>query len=586
MGAREFDVLVALCRAAPSVTSLAHAERLLSQLTPYLSDSHIQTFRSSPLLKGLHPSPWEVLTKELTSAVLAIASNHPSLRQSALESISAAVDAYCEHGKSIEDPDTSLSSNGPILSEKTADIAFIASFLGFLDALAARPETCTITEAASILFRLQKMLSEQFMVAIEATLSSIRNAHGPDVRESRRLLRQYAAHGRSLGAMLLQHALMRYVAAATASMLAFPASAQSKNILDRLSRQKEIAPLEPGLVDDSTLEALADLIAASMSLLEADADYLQIGSAWQQKLAFATKADSLVSYLFCSLVNEDIADADVLASWLEGVLADPVQLADDTLASVTLRCMSVLAKTSPPFASALARSLPKLVVQGRMTSDTADIAADTLASILQLVPQDLVISTLYSLGNVLSSGPSGTKNNMSVFFDGNASMHGSTKSSYGKIGATSTLSLVTNDADETVLVHGAVVGAIVAIARECNDDKITALALSMLVQKFSRANVLVDAKIIVGAAAVGLRGGPNELKPLLKFYAKIGTESLLQENTILLKAVCVISEIAGALTNRSTGHGRSHVPCQEYYSEPSSLRNLPHTLAGWYSEHS
>lgn len=536
MGARELDVLVALCRAAPSVTSLEHAERLLQQVTPYLAEIHTQSFRSSPLLRDVRPSPWELLAKEVTTAVLAIALHHPTLRQSALGSIEIAVRAYCTQGEKIAASSRSLLTDEGALAERVADLTYALSLLGFLSALSAWPETCTIEERASVIFKLQTLLSEKFMVAIEGTLSSIRNAHGPAVREWKRLLKQYAANGRPLGAMLLQHAFMKYVAASTELMVVPSARVSAGNVLDHLFRQASVEASSAVSISEDTLEGLTELISASISLLEADADYLQVSSAWQQHLAFSTKADSLMSYLCCFLENEEIADADVLTAWLEGVLADPVQLADETLASVALRSMVVVANTSPGFASNLARSLPKLIVQGRMTGETANVAAECLAATLHLVPQDLIISTLYSLGNILSTGPSGAKTNMSVFFDGNASVHGSTIS-YAHHGAMSTLSLNIQDAEETTLVHGAVVSAIVAIARKSNDEKITALAISMLVQKIGRANSAVDAKIIVGSAAVGLHGGPNEVRPLLKMYARVAADCLVHENSLVSAAV-------------------------------------------------
>ena len=261
MSVRELDVLIALCRAAPSVTSLDHAERLLRQIAPYLLESHTQTFRSSPLLRGFQPSPWELLTKEVTSAVLVIGFTHPSLQQSALSSINRAVDKYCDQGKTIGRSNAPPSSDEGALVERTEDITFIVSLLGFLEALSAKPATFTTGDCASILLKLQALLSERFMVAIEGTLSSIRNTHGPAVRDWRRLLRHYAASGRPLGAMLLQHAFMRYVASATALMVVPSTGIHVEDVLGHLSKDSKLQPDTYKLIDETTLEGLADLIA-------------------------------------------------------------------------------------------------------------------------------------------------------------------------------------------------------------------------------------------------------------------------------------------------------------------------------------
>lgn len=537
MGVRELEVLVALCRAAPSITSLEHAERLLQQITPYLPEAHAQTFRSSPFLRDFQPSPWEVLVHEVTSAVLAIGAKHPSLREQAVATIMSAVKVFVAQGERIVWANSSEDTDEDEIDivRATRTIRFTVSFLGFLIALSEWPETCSVEERTSTIARLQVVLSERSLVAIEGTLSSIRNSYGQNrqVREWKRVLKSYASKGRPLGAMLLQHAFMQYVTAAAATMITSPTNVKDSNLLDHLLREMPVQVRANEDIDEDSLESLVDLLAEQIALQEADADYLQLGSAWQQNLAFSAKANNLVSYLCCSLVNEEVADADVLMNWLEAVVMDPVQLANEKLASTTLKCLAVLAHTSPAFASSLGRSLPRLIVQGRMTDRTASIAADVLADILQLLSQDLLISTLYSLGNVLSTG--NNKANLSLFFDGNASINGSS-SLYAQNNAGSTISLITSDMEETAVVHGTVVEAIVAIARRSQDEKITALAINMLVQKIGRASIGVDAKIITGSAALGLQCGPNELRPLLRLYSRLASEALIQDNELLLRA--------------------------------------------------
>lgn len=539
IGIRELEVLIALCRASSSIESVEHAERLLQQITPYLSEAQTQTFRPSPFLRHVHPSPWEVLVQEVASALLNIGIKHSSLRSQVVTSIINTIDAYVHQGQNIDRLDTSEDSALDI-DNASRTITFSVSLLGLLSALAEKPQVCTVQERASIIYKLQTLYSEKFMVTIEGTLSSVRNSHGIHMKEWKRLLRVYASMGRPLGAMLLQHAFTQYLASSAAIMVTPSEFSRDEQVLDYLLQQTPQSLSGYEGVDGSSLEKLTELLTEIVSLLDADADYLQVSSAWQQQLAFSTKASCLISFLCCSLANEDIADADVLMAWLDVILTDPVQLADERLASVTLKCMAILAKTSKAFASNLARSLPRFIVQGRMTSDTVVIAANCLADVLQLLPQDLVISTLYSLGNVLSTGPSTNRANTSLFIDGNGTANGTMNgsvTSYTQQPTGSSISLVTNDDEETVLVHAAVVEAIVAIARKCHDERITALAISMLVQKIGRVNLAVDAKIIMGSAALGSQSEPNDFRPLLKLYARLVTDALASDNNVSLQAV-------------------------------------------------
>ncbi|KAG9568485.1 phosphatidylinositol 3, partial [Aureobasidium melanogenum] len=464
----------------------------------------------------------------------------PSLRPQVVTTITNTIDTYVHQGQSIDRLNASEDSVLD-LDNASKTITFSVSLLGLLSALAQRPQVLTVQERATVTRKLRTLYSEKFMIAVEGTLSSLRNSHGIHFKEWKRLLKVYASMGRPLGAMLLQHAFTNYLAASATAMVMSLDSLQGGQVLDYLLQQTpQNLLVQDNGVDESSLEDLTELLTETVALLDADADYLQVSSAWQQQLAFSTKASCLVSFLCCSLVNESIADADVIMSWLEGVLTDPVQLADDRLASVTLKCMAVLAKSSKAFASNLARSLPRFIVQGRMTSDTVVIAANSLADVLLLLPQDLVISTLYSLGNVLSTGPSTNRANTSLFIDGNGTANGTMNgslSSYVQQPTESSISLVANDDEETVLVHAAVIEAIVAIARKCKNEKITALAVSMLIQKVGRVNQAVDAKIIMGSAALGCQSEPNDLLLLLRFYARHVNEALSSGNTSMLQAV-------------------------------------------------
>lgn len=551
---RELEVLTALCRAAPWVTVTEQAERLLHQIVPYLAEAHTQTFRPSPSLRDFQPSPWEVLLRDLTTAVLVLGTNHPSLRAESLSCITKAVDTFCSAAEKIawtHKLDDQEIAKAMDIQAAPSIVPFTVSLLGFLGALAGYPRFWTLEERIDTIHKLRRLLSEQFMTVLEGTLSSVRNEHGhfKALKEWRRLLKLYASAGRPLGAMLLQQEFMRFVASSTVLLVQTPSPATSDNILDLLLQFPSATAVRKEDMDDNVLEALSDLIADEMALLEADADYLQLSSAWQQRLAFSVKANSLKSYLCCCLTNEDIADSDVLMNWLEAVLSDPVQFGDDNLAQVTFKCMAILAKISQPLASQLGRTLPRFIVQGRMTTVIAATAADCLASILMLLSQDTVISTLYSLGNVLSSAGNASRTNLALSSDPNAvNQNGSL--SYSQPATGSSISLITSDAEETAAVYGAVVNVVVQIAIKCQDEKIVALAISMLAQKIGRSTSAVDAKIIAGSAALGLHGAAADFRLLVRLYSKLGNDALLTGNGTILDAVSRFVTITRLETNK------------------------------------
>lgn len=530
MGLRELEVLLALCKAAPLVTSARDAEQLLQQLAPYLPEAHNQIMSPSPFLRDFQP--WEVLSYELTSAVLALGLNCPAVRATSLETIESTISSFSTSAATLDQRTVS--------DDTSYAVQLTVSLLGFLNAASRYAEIWTVEQRLELIQQLRDILSEKFMVGLEGALSAMRNVRSRTraSKEWKRWLRHYAARGRPLGAMLLQQAYMQFVESCATLLVSPTSELPGNNHLDMVMTRSHLVDGSLSVTDDAMLESLTDIVTEEMNLLEADADYLQVSSAWQQRLALEVKASSLRCFLICSLINEDIADADILLSWLEVVSNDPVQFADEDLAQTVLKCMAILARTSAAIASSLSRSLPRLIVQGRMTLRTATVTAECLASILKLLSQDVIISTLYSLGNVLSASTSTDKaTGPSPFLDGNGSTHQSNGPYSTQNALGSAISLVTSDEEETAIVYGTVVQAIVGIASACRDEKITALVISMLVQKIGRISQAVDAKIITETAVLGLHGGPNELRPLLRLYAKIGHDSIVQHNGLLQHAV-------------------------------------------------
>ncbi|KAF2454789.1 hypothetical protein BDY21DRAFT_351610 [Lineolata rhizophorae] len=386
-------------------------------------------------------------------------------------------------------------------------------------------------------------ISERFMTALETALSLVRNARHSQkgLREWKRYYKHYAADGRPLGAMLLRKGFMEVVLAFASLLVASPDALAKDGVLDILRRgDGRSRKFPPDQTSESLLEGAAEIAAEEIRLLEEGSDYLRLGSAWQQRLASSVKGSSITSFLCCTVRNEEIADADILMSWLESVLADPVQSSDESLADVVLKSMAVLGTVSPSIAASLGRSLPRLVVQGGFGNGTAGLAADCLASTLKLLPEDTVITTLYTLGNVLSTDSVPDRSAAAGdFIDGSTNSPRATGLYKSQAATGSSISLAPTDVEEPSTVYTTVIQSIVRIATACNDEKINALAQSMLVQKIGRVNLLVDAKIITETAYLGACADPSELKSLLKLYAKLCHDALVRENFVILESVRV-----------------------------------------------
>lgn len=539
MTVRELEVLVALCKAAPLVHTVSDAAKLLTQLGPYASEAHRQSLKASVL--NQHFPPWETLSYELTRAVLALGLHHPSLRSQAIARIDQTIESLTDSAEKAAWmlSQTDNATEIDIAEKALPAIQLTASLLGFLEATAKYVQIWSPGERVIVLQKLRYLLSEKFMVSLEGALSAVRNVRHPTkvLKDWKRWVRHYATKTRPLGAMLLQHAFMRVVEASVVSLVAVSEAPTGRSYLDTLLLRTPLVDRTLIYATADVLENITELIAEEISLLEADADYLQVSSAWQQRLALEVKASSIRSFLCCSLIDEEISDVDVLMSWLDAITADPIQMADDGLGQTVLKCMAILARTSPSIAASLSRSLPRIIVQGKMTPQTGTLAGQCLAKVLTGLSQDVIISSLYSLGNVLSASGNEKRNGLSPFFDGTGSINQSSAPYISHHPTGSTISLDVTDEEETISVYGSVIEATVAIATACHDEKMTALVISMLVQKIGRISPAVDARIITEMAAVGLCGGPNELRALLRLYARIAGEATFQKSSVMLGAV-------------------------------------------------
>ncbi|CAI6341867.1 unnamed protein product [Periconia digitata] len=538
----ELEGVLALCKAAPFIRSPEIAGQLLERLAPYLPESYSQVLSPSLGFREIDPSPYEVLTKALTHAILSLGIQHEELRPQAQGVIVQYVKGWAQ--SAVDLAEEQFDQEDQVDFETDGELAHVMtqsmSLLGFLDACAEFASFWSPHDRLTLIEKVRAALTEKFSIAFETALSIVRNArpHQYGLKEWKRYAKRYAAIGRPLGAMILHDSFLKVVVSCASLLAGIPEHDSKDNILDSLRSKTNSVKAIADASEDKLAEGLAVIAVEEMDRLDDDLDYLQrVGSAWQQRLASSVKAKVITTYLCCTIYDEDIADAEALMPWLDGALNDPAQSADLTLASTVLKAMVVLAKASPTMASNLGRSLPRIIVQGGFDNRTASVAADCLAEVLSLLPQDAVITTLYSLGNVISTTPVGDRN-----LAGSPALNVNGKpprasAIYSQQQLGSTISLTPSDIEEPHHVHTTVVETVVSVARNCKDEKITALALSMLIQKIGKVSRAVDAKIITDSALLGIHSGLAEFRALLKLYNKLCHDALSKDDHITLEAV-------------------------------------------------
>ncbi|CAG8926308.1 unnamed protein product [Penicillium salamii] len=554
MGTRELDVLLALCKAASSVNDPDSATQLASQLSQYLPESHSQLFRSSPFLHNVKPSPWETLTYNLTRALLSLGSKYPALRTVAIEAVHGYLNNCTEAISAVTPFHYSKSDSGRqgVVHESVTILSITVSLVGFLEASAEYTSIWHANEKLQIVDFLRAMLSENFIIAVETASSTLRNAHVSEhaFKDWKKYTRRYAAHGRPLGAMLVQEGFMCFVKSCAASLIGSQHMTDEQLLDDYMTGVGIAKSYDED--DVSLIDRVTDIISEEIHLLEDGSDYLQVGSPWQQRLAFSVKGHALVGFLNCVILGEDANNNDVLLSWLEDTLLDPQQMSNGDLAVTALKCTAILSRMSPNGASIGRRCLLRFISQGGVSArSTVAVASRCLAQVLTILSEDAVITTLYSLGNALSPSANVDQSSQDQL-NGDHTGPGMNLEAYPRNASQTSLSA---NAESDNVTYRNVIHAIVTIATNCNDGKISALAQSMLLQKIGKINVAVDAYIIQETAVLALSSGQAEFQLLLKFYTRIYLDGINKGLEAISSAVqCAMAYLSVTLDQESPLH--------------------------------
>ena len=503
-------------------------------------EAHSQTFQPSPFFRKIEPSPVEALAHSLTAALLSLGNKYDALHETVSDNLWAFLASIRTAVEGIDRPRPDEDAAQSF--EDAIRITTIAiALLGFLDAASAQADFWRTGGRLALVQRVRNLLSDSFLTAVDGAFSTIRNAHTSDrhVREWKRHLKHYDHQRRPLGPVLLQRSFMWLLVSATSLLVADGKILGSSHVLDLLMANGSMPT--PGSTspdaDFRSIELYASIAQEEMERLEAGADFLQMGSFSQQRLACAVKSGAIISFLNCSVLNEDAADTEILAEWLQECLEDSMLMLDETLAFTVLRSMAILSRISPSFAPNTVRLLPRFIVQAAPARNIIVMASRCLATMLHGLSHDAIISTLYTLGNVLSpsldqAAPNGTS------IDSGADGAGISHIYHGRRPSTgSSISLQLEDDQDTATAYSNIIMAICEISSVCSNEKITALAQAMLLQKLSKVNHTVDAQILTGAGTLSLNGGQLEFRTLLKLYSRECHTALVNDNTIILNAV-------------------------------------------------
>ena len=445
-------MLLALCNAAPLLQTHESAERLRRQLSPYLVESSSQKLSPSPFFRDIEPSPWECLTSHLTNALLALGLKFPSLREKIIDTIHTYLDNAVASSAAELDEDDAL-----------AFAPLVLSLLGFLDSCAKHVNFWFPEERVSLISQIRDVLSENYLSNVEAVFAAVRNSDSQEahLKPWKAHIRRYTAAGKPLGAMLIQREYMKLVAAATSLMVVEEPVLQGQEILDTIMSDRQISANTEE--DSSTIEFFVAVASEGIALIEEGAEYAR--SEWQQQLGFSMKALALITYSNCLFLNENITDLEQLLKWLGAIMSDGAQISHEELASTALKLLSILLNNDPQSAPNFVSTLHKFIVEGSGPTNqiTVGVAGKCLAYVLKFLPQDVTITTLNTLGHVLSSS------------NPERALKAERLQPFDQLTMGSSLSLTSSGEEDRQYVYSSIIETIVKIVDSCKDDKVRIL---------------------------------------------------------------------------------------------------------------
>jgi hypothetical protein len=279
------------------------------------------------------------------------------------------------------------------------------------------------------------------------------------------------------------------------------------------------------VLGSSTLSAVSHLAASQLESIEASADFLKFKITAHHDLSLSLKATA-IRLATIAFVAGDSSNSH-LPSLVKSILIDPAQMMHDELGPACLDCVAAISMNCPEYTADLNRALRNHVVHthgsysSQHISSRVIIAAKRLAWCLSAVSNDKVVSTLYSLVNVLTSSSTSSSSERGSPLRPKTAL---SMMNFDQKTVASSISLTLKSEDQKQQVFSNVIEAIAEMVSELQDEKIAELMISLLAQKFGRVNDGVDKFLVWGLAKIATVVKEKDFRRILKVHSKARTD--------------------------------------------------------------
>lgn len=505
----ELEVLLSLARAAGSISDPDQAESVLRVLGLYLRSTLVQPFASFAAIKDVEPSPWQVCARRLVAAILTLGTAFPAqLAASAETTVLRYFDcAICRW----KDPAT--------FTDLDTFFPLLFSFQGFLEAMAQHVFALPYSVLTKTVSETIETISTDLLLQIETTVA--RTAVNTNPPEPEPLARwqyyifAYLRRQQQLGAMLLNYYICNLCRAVTSKIIIYQhknvvTSFRLKNTASSLLNKLLGAGKQERLSPDSVtlLDTLAQFAISQIHSLDEGADYIELASPERIELAYSTKASALD--IVGVAANYSVVDPVFVVSLIKSSLLHEHGMSHPRFALTVFKLAALLCTANSEIAGVMVRYLPHFITIPVVAPDLVRKCARALVCGLCAISQDVVVSTIYTLVNMVTVTP-GAQNVQNAQNAQNAHPDSDQQDA--------------GDEQYALHVHRNAISAIVSITTTYDDPQVSALAATVLAQKLGSSSLELDREVAYGVSKLAAYVPDKEFLSILRSFQTLALRS-------------------------------------------------------------
>lgn len=567
--------MIALASSAEGIKDKDQAKKLLNQLSAYFLEAPAQKLVNSPLLRRIKPSPWHVLSKLVTSAVLILGFKFEELRLESSTLISEYLDIVQKIWK-LKENNRELDELFPVLY----------SLVGFLEALRLHAAMFySFSFLLDTIKKVQDVINDGFLLQVATSISSSHGDYELQV-PSPNPLWLYCFQPYQSGALLVSHYQCEFYRAVAKLYLRDYDNNSNQSILSVLLNISDESEQPDGSLTFEQLEVLTilkDFSISQIGSLDVGVDYIELTSPENVDIALSIKSAAMEIIAVSAYFQ--VIDTRLASQLVESSYGDEHSMSKRDLALTTSKFGSWLCLRNDPISQSLVRNIPNLVLNPSIDEELTDGIVSGLAYGFRNLSQDMIVSTIYTLVNMLTAdaGPeaslmmgkksrtftsvdqlshrlmNGTMNghlNEVAQTNGTArhehnhlvgnGLNGANNQANGVVNGADAASMDSSNIlrkiaeDRQTLLYKKVVIALVTIAAKIEDNEVSILVATVLFQKLNSVSRRLDHIVLDGLSKLGPYLSEREFKLILRIYAtmeaaaaKIKEEALLETVSLL-----------------------------------------------------